>query len=151
MRSALGAGRRRIVAARHRERAAAVSAGSSVRSGLVRRRRLPRLRAPRTPRLDEISLNRTAIVGAVAITAVVTLRFALVPALITSRVELQDALRSGSASEWGQPAISVGPNRVAVRRTVSLFVAAVVLSAAGVIARSLTKLNVRLALSLRIC
>ena len=41
-------------------------------------------------------VNGTAIGGAVAITGLVTLLFALAPALATSRVELHDALRSGS-------------------------------------------------------
>jgi putative ABC transport system permease protein len=93
---------------------------------------------PGTPRLDEIALNATTIGGAVAITAIVTLLFALAPAVITSRVELQDALRSGSRQSGASRRFRQGTEALVVGQVA---LALLVLSAAGVIARSLTKLE----------
>jgi predicted permease len=91
-----------------------------------------------TPRLDEIALNGTSIAGALAITAIVTLLFALAPAIIASRVQLQDALRSGSRQSGASRGFRRGTEALVVGQVA---LALLVLSAAGVIARSLTKLE----------
>jgi predicted permease len=85
-----------------------------------------------------VHLNARAIGGAVAITALVTLLFALVPAVMTSRVELQDALRTGSRQSGASRRFRLGTETLVIGQVA---LALLVLSAAGVIARSLTKLE----------
>jgi predicted permease len=91
-----------------------------------------------TPRLEEIHLNGTAVLGAVVITAVVMLVFALAPAFVTSRVELQDVLRSGTRQTGASRRFRLGTEML-VAGQVAL--AVLVLSAAGLLARSLMKLE----------
>jgi predicted permease len=89
------------------------------------------------PRLDEIQLNATALAGAVGITSIAALIFALAPAIITSRVDLERVLRSDTRqsasrrSRLGTEALVAGQVALAL----------LVLSAAGLIARSLLKLE----------
>ena len=90
------------------------------------------------PRLDEIQVNGTAIGGAIAITGLVTLLFALAPALATSRVELQDALRSGSRQSGVGRRRRLGTEALVVGQ---IALALLVLSAAGLITHSLMKLE----------
>jgi predicted permease len=89
------------------------------------------------PRLDEIQLNATALAGAVGITAVAMLLFGLAPAIMTSRVELQRALRSDTRQSGSRR------SRLATEGMVTgqVALALVVLSAAGLIAKSLLKLE----------
>jgi predicted permease len=88
------------------------------------------------PRLDEIRLDASAVAAAFAVTTVAMLLFGLAPAVLTSRVDAQEALRSG-----GRQA-----NRRS-RRVTELLVAGqvalamMVLSAAGLITRSLMALE----------
>jgi putative ABC transport system permease protein len=91
-----------------------------------------------TPRLDEIQLDRRAIGGAVAITTVVTLLFALAPALIASRVQVQEALRTGSRQSGASRRFRLGTETLVVGQVA---LALLILSAAGVIGRSLVKLE----------
>ena len=93
---------------------------------------------PETPRLDEIHLDARAIAGAVAITTVVMLFFALAPALIASRVEVQDALRVGSRQSGASRRFRRGTEALVVGQVA---LALVILAAAGVIARTLVKLE----------
>ena len=89
------------------------------------------------PRLAEIQVNGTALIGAVGITGLALLIFALAPAFATSRVELVQMLRSGvreTASRRSRrttEALVVG----------QLAIALVVLSAAALVGRSLIKLQ----------
>jgi putative ABC transport system permease protein len=89
------------------------------------------------PRLDEIGLNATALAGALGITAIAMLVFGLAPAVIASRVDIDQALRSEARqsasrrSRRGMEALVAGQVALAL----------VVLSAAGLIARSLIKLE----------
>ncbi|HEY7394286.1 MAG TPA: ADOP family duplicated permease, partial [Gemmatimonadaceae bacterium] len=88
------------------------------------------------PRLDEIRLDASAVVAAFVVTTVAMLLFGLAPAVLTSRVDAREALRSG-----GRQA-----NRRS-RRVTELLVAGqvalamMVLSAAGLITRSLMALE----------
>jgi predicted permease len=93
---------------------------------------------PGTPRLDEIHLNARAIGGAVAITTLVMLLFALAPAVIASRVEVQEALRAGSRQSGASRRFRLGTEALVVGQVA---LALLVLSAAGVIGRSLVKLE----------
>jgi putative ABC transport system permease protein len=140
VRSALGAGRGRIVRQLLTESALLAVIGGILGAVLADVAVLGFLAfaPPGTPRLDEIDVNDTVIGGAVAITAVVTLLFALVPALITSRVELQDALRSGSRQSGASRRFRLGTEALVVGQVA---LALLVLSAAGLITRSLTKLE----------
>ena len=83
-------------------------------------------------------MNGAAIAGAVAITGLVTLLFALAPALATSRVELHDALRAGSRQSGASRRSRLGTEALVVGQ---IALALLVLSAAGLITRSFMKLE----------
>ena len=140
VRSALGAGRGRIVGQLMTESAVLalgggvlgiVLAAAGVRGFLL-------FAPPGTPRLDEIHLNGTAIGAAVAITALATLLFALAPAVVTSSVELQDVLRSGTRQSGASRRFRLGTEALVIGQVA---LALVVLSAAGLLARSFMKLE----------
>jgi predicted permease len=139
VRSALGAGRARIVAQLLAENAVLAIAGGvlgvAVATGAVRL--FVAFAPPGVPRLDEVAVNAAAVAGAAGITGVAMLLFALAPALVTSRVELQQVLRSGARESQGRRARRVTEALVAGQVALAL----VVLSAAGVIARSLLRLE----------
>ena len=140
VRSALGAGRGRLVGQLMSESAllalgggvlGIVLAAAAVRGFLV-------FAPAGTPRLDEIHLNGSAIGAAVAITALVTLLFALAPAVVTSSVELQDVLRSGTRQSGASRRFRLGTEALVIGQVA---LALVVLSAAGLLARSFMKLE----------
>ena len=139
VRAALGAGRARMAAQLLAENATLALAGGllglAVAAGAVR---LFVLLAPADlPRVDEISLSAAALGGALGITTVAMLLFGLAPAVLTSRVELQQMLRSGARQSAG------GGSRLAAEGLVAIQVAlaVVVLSAAALIGRSLIALE----------
>ena len=140
VRSALGAGRARIVGQLVTESAILAAGGGILGTVLagVAIRGFVALAPAGTPRLDEIQLNGTAIGGAVAITGLVTLLFALAPALATSRVQLHDALRSGSRQTGAGRRFRLGTEALVVGQ---IALALLVLSAAGLITRSFMKLE----------
>ena len=91
-----------------------------------------------TPRLDEIHVTGSVVAGAIAITSLATLLFALAPTLVTSRAELQASLRAGARQS--------GPSRRGWLGTEAMVagqvaLAVVVLAAAGLVVRSLVKLE----------
>ena len=92
---------------------------------------------PGVPRLDEIHVNAAALAGAVGITGLAMLLFALAPAVITSRVDLERVLRSHTRQSTGRRARLA--REVLVAGQVAL--ALIVLSAAGLIVRSLINLE----------
>jgi predicted permease len=140
VRSALGAGRGRIVGQLVTESALLAVGGGILGTVLAAAavRGFVAFAPPGTPRLDEIHLNGTAIGGAVAITAAVALLSALAPALVTSRVELQEALRSGSRQSGAGRRFRLGTEALVVGQVA---LALLVLSAAGLITRSFMKLE----------
>lgn len=89
------------------------------------------------PRLDEIQLNATVLAGAVVITGIAMLIFGLAPALVTSRVELQRVLRSDARQSATHRSRLVVEGLVVAQIALALLV----LSATGLIARSLVKLE----------
>lgn len=89
------------------------------------------------PRLDEIQLNAPVLAGAVAITGVAMLLFGFAPALMASRIELQQVLRSDTRQSASRHSRLAAEGLAAGQVALAL----VVLSAAGLIARSLIKLE----------
>ena len=89
------------------------------------------------PRASEIHTDGTAILAAIAITATATLLFAIAPAIIASRTDLLATLGAGVRHSAGRR------SRLATELLAAgqLAIALVVLSAAGVITRSLIALE----------
>jgi putative ABC transport system permease protein len=139
VRSALGAGRGQVVAQLLVEHAILAVVGGLlgllVAAGAVRA--FVALAPPGLPRVDEIGLDATTLAGAVAITAVALLLFALAPALVTARAALPDVLRSGTRQSAGRRF------RLATEALVvgQVALALVVLAAAGLLARSFVRLQ----------
>ena len=139
VRSALGAGPRQVVGQLLAENALLALAGGAfgvvVAAAAVRS--FVAVAPPGLPRLDEIQLNATALAGAVVITCVAMLIFGLAPAFLSSRVELEQVLRSSTRqsvnrrSRLGAEALVAGQVALAL----------LVLSAAGLIVRSVAKLE----------
>jgi predicted permease len=139
VRSALGAGRAKVVVQLLIENALLAIVGGilGVAVAAVAVRSFIAFAPAGLPRLDEIRLDATALIGAVAITGLATLLFAIAPAVMTSRVELQQILRSDTRQSTGRR------SRLATEGMVvgQVALALLVLSAAGLIARSLMKLE----------
>lgn len=139
VRAALGAGRGRLIVHLLAENALLAVAGGAL--GLVVAAVAVRLFvafAPAgLPRPDDIQVNTTALAGAVVITGFAVLVFALAPAFITSRVELERVLRSDTRQSAGRGSRFVTEALVAGQLALALLV----LSAAGLIAKSLVTLE----------
>jgi putative ABC transport system permease protein len=139
VRSALGAGRGRIAAQLLTESALLAIAGGvlgvAVAAGVVKV--FVALAPAGIPRLDEIRLNGTVLAAAIVITGVAVLAFALGPAITTSRVDQQQVLRSGTRQS------ATRRSRLTTEALVAgqVALAMLVLSAAGLIGRSLVKLE----------
>ena len=139
VRSALGAGRGQVVRQLLGENGLLAALGGAL--GVVVAAAAVRLfvafAPPGVPRLDEIHVNAAALAGAVGITGLAMLLFALAPAVITSRVDLERVLRSDTRQSTGRRARLA--REVLVAGQVAL--ALIVLSAAGLIVRSLINLE----------
>jgi putative ABC transport system permease protein len=139
VRAALGAGRGRVMFQLLGENACLAIAGGAVGVAVatVAVRAFVALAPAGLPRLDEIGVNGIALAGALGIMTVAILLFGLAPAIVTSRVELMQVLRSGArqsmhrGSRMASEALVVGQVALAV----------LILSAAGLIARSLIRLE----------
>src|SRR5437660_8000359 len=139
VRSALGAGRGQVIVQLLTENALLALAGGAlglaVAAGAVRS--FVAFAPAGVPRLDEIQVNATVLGGAVAVTRIAMLIFAVAPAVITSRVELERALRSDPRHSAGRRSRRASEALVAGQLALALLV----LSAAGLIARSFIKLE----------
>ncbi len=91
-----------------------------------------------TPRLNEIHIGAPVILGAILVTASATLLFAVAPALIGSRVDALEALRSGTRQGGASRRIRVATQSLVVGQ---MALAVLVLSAAGVLVRSVRALE----------
>jgi putative ABC transport system permease protein len=139
VRSALGAGRGRVIAQLLAENAVLAIAGGALglAVAIVAVRIFASFAPAGLPRLDEIQVNGTALAGALGLTAVAMLLFGLAPAIMTSKVDLQQVLRSGTRQSMGRS------SRLASEALVigQVALAVLILSAAGLIARSLIRLE----------
>ncbi len=139
VRTALGGTRSRIVAQLLAESAmlAAIGGALGVAIAAIAIESFAAFAPPGMPRLDEIHVNAAALGGAVAITAIAMLVFAVLPAFTTSRVDVQQVLRSDARQTASGRARLV--NELLAAGQIAL--AVLVLSAAGLIGRSLLELE----------
>jgi len=139
VRSALGAGRRHVIRQLLIENALLAVVGGALGVGVAAAavRMFVAFAPAGVPRLDEIQLNAIALAGAIGITVLAMLIFAVAPAIITSRVDLARVLRSDARQSVNRGA------RLATDALVvgQVALALLVLSATGLIARSLMKLE----------
>src|SRR5207245_8577460 len=138
VRSALGAGQRQVVRQLLAENALLAVAGGAlgvvVASAAVRS--FVAVAPSGLPRLDEIQLNTSGLPGPVGITGVAMLLFGLAPAVITSRVGIEPVLRSGTRQSASRRSRLGTEGLVAGQVALALLV----LSASGLVARTLIKL-----------
>jgi predicted permease len=92
---------------------------------------------PDFPRLSEIQVDGVALAGAVVITLVATLLFALAPAIVTSRANLLGTLGAGRRHGESRRSRLTTEALAACQLAIAL----IVLSTAGIIARSLIALE----------
>jgi putative ABC transport system permease protein len=139
VRSALGAGRGRVMAQLLAENTALAIIGGSLGVAVAAAavRAFIAFAPAGLPRLDEIQINGTALAGALGLTTIAMLLFGLVPAIMTSKVDLQQVLRSGTRQSMGRGA------RLATEGLVigQVALAVLILSAAGLLTRSLIRLE----------
>ncbi len=139
IRSALGAGRRQVIGHLLFENAllAVVGGVLGVAVAAVAVRAFVAFAPAGVPRLDEIQVNATALAGALGITGVAMLVFGLAPAVMSSRVEWQQVLRSDTRHTASRRSRLTMEGLVAGQVALALLV----LSAAGLITQSLLKLE----------
>lgn len=137
LRSAIGASRRRLVRLFLTE-SLVLAVGGGVLGLVIAVASVRGLLAwspIRIPRADAISVDFGVLVFATLVTAVTVIAFGLVPALLTSRANLQDALRDGAK---GATMGGKGLRNALVIAEVAL--AVMLLSGAGLLIRSVEKL-----------
>ncbi len=139
VRSALGAGRGRIAAFLLTESSVLGVLGGvlGVAVAAVAVRGFVVFAPSGLPRLGEIELNAGALAGAIGITVLATLLFSFGPALTFTRVQAQEVLRSGERHSASRRSRLLAEALAAGQVALALLL----LSAAGLIARSLLELE----------
>jgi predicted permease len=140
VRSALGAPRRRILRQLMTENAVLALAGGVAGvvlawwgvSGLVR------LAPPDLPRMDEVALDGTTLLFALAVVALTVLVFGLVPALRLSAGGVAEAMRRGSRGRVGEQS---GHRARSVVLVAEVALSVLLLLAAGLMLRSLGRMQ----------
>lgn len=89
----------------------------------------------RIPRVDAIGINAPVLIFATAIAAVTALAFGLLPAMVMSRAELQDALKDGSKSTGAH-----GRTMRSSLVVAEVALAVMLLSGAGLLVRSVSQM-----------
>jgi predicted permease len=140
VRSALGAGRGRLIAQLLVESAVLALAGG-IAGGLFAVAAVKGFVASApadTPRLVEIHVGASTLAAAIAVTTLATLLFAVAPSLTASRVDVQEALRSGSRLSGGSRRVRRGAQALVVAQ---MGLALLVLCVAGLVGRTLLSLE----------
>lgn len=139
MRSALGASRGRIVAQLLTESGVLAFAGGLVGIALAGAavKAFVVLAPSDAPRIDEIGVNGATVLSAVLITTVAMMLSGLVPALITSRTQGQEASRSGARHTGGRRVRAVAEILVVAQ----IALAAITLTSAALVTRSFVRLE----------
>jgi putative ABC transport system permease protein len=139
VRAALGASRWRLVRHQLTETArlatAAGIAGTMV--AMVAVKLFIAFAPPGLPRLDTVAVNGSALASAIAVTVLSLIVAGLTPAVLASRVNAGDALRSGTKTSMSKPVRLAGEVLV----TVQVALAVVALSAAALVTRSFINLQ----------
>lgn len=140
VRAALGAGRARLAGQLLTESALlAAGAGIAGAGFAVAAVKVFTALAPSdTPRLSEIHVGGATIGAAVTVTTVALLLFGIAPSVTESRVDVQEALRSGSQQSGGSRRFRRSAQALVVAQVA---IAVLVLSVAGLVARSLVSLE----------
>jgi putative ABC transport system permease protein len=140
VRAALGAGRGRLVRQLLGECLALSVAGGLAGWGIavagLRIIRATVTDSGTVPRLDEVALDARVVAFAVVACAVATILAGLLPAIAASRLALVDALKDGSRGQTSASGARMRPLLVAIE----VALAVVLLSGAGLLMRSLTRL-----------
>ncbi len=140
VRAAGGAGRARLVGQLLSESMLLAAAGGIVGAGLAVAavKGFVALAPADTPRLAEIHVGAATIAAAIGVTTLSMLLFAVVPSVTASRVDVQEALRSGSQQSGGSRRFRRGAQSLVVAQ---MGIAVLVLCVAGLVARSLESLG----------
>ena len=139
VRAALGASRWRIVRHQLAEtgRLSAVAGIAGTIVAIVAVKLFVGFAPPGLPRLDTIAVNGSALAIAIAVTVLSLVFAGLAPAILASRVNAGDALRSGTKTSMSKRFRLVGEALVAVQ----VALAVVALSAAALVTRSFINLQ----------
>lgn len=142
IRTAIGAGRRRIVRQLLVESSIVAATGALVGLGATAAvlRALPALMPADFPRLEDVAIDGRVLGVATALTAVVALIMSLLPARLVRRVSLTSALVEDGAAPVGHSLRSVASRSRSLIITGQVAVAALLLVSAGLLAQSLWKL-----------
>ena len=140
LRSAIGAGRGRLVRQMLTESLAlsALGALGGIIVALVATRALTVLAAAGIPRADQIGMNGAVLSFAIAAALITSVIFGLVPAVHLSKQDLNDALKEGGGRQQGA-AVGRGARELLIVAEVALSI--VLLVGAGLMIRSLWQLQ----------
>ncbi|HEY9421247.1 MAG TPA: ABC transporter permease, partial [Thermoanaerobaculia bacterium] len=139
IRTALGAGRSRIVRQLLTESVVLALAGGAAGVGLayVATRALVKMAPSGVPRLEELGLDSTALLFALGVSLLTGVLFGLAPALQTSRTDLSAALREGSRGSKGR----AGTRTRSFLVVTEMALAVVLLAVAGLLIRSFMQIQ----------
>src|SRR5688500_6698221 len=140
LRSAIGAGRGRLIRQMLTESVAlsALGAIGGIAVALVATRALTVLAAAGIPRADQIGMDGAVLAFAIAAALITSVIFGLVPAIHLSRQDLNDALKEGGGKQQGA-AVGRGARELLIVAEVALSI--VLLVGAGLMIRSLWELQ----------
>jgi predicted permease len=139
IRSALGAGRGRIVRQLLTESLVLALAGGAAGVALAAwmTKALVALGPQNTPRLDQVGLDGAALLFALGISLLTGVLFGLAPALQTSRTDLSGVIREGTRGSKGR----AGTRARGALVMVEIALAVVLLAGAGLLIRSFQRLQ----------